>query len=222
MKAENMKSEEAENMSWALTESQSKEVATRQLAKALAKFAEENGGGPGGPLLKFKKDEHFILGADKVPEGTEFVAYVQEVRKGWSKFEGKKLVEEKTGKPVLGFVLPEREELGDLDQTKWPKNDAGQPTDPWVKQAFLPLENTATGQLVIFVSSSHGGMSAIATLCGSAARNIHRGNPRIRLRVGSYKHPKFGRVQVPEFTVIGWDDPAIPAASFGDPDQLSF
>lgn len=205
-------------MPWALTETQSKEVTDRRAAKALAKFAEENGGGPGGPLLKFKKDEHFVLGADKVPEGTEYVAHAQEVREGWSKFKDKKLVDEKSGKPVLGFVLPERDELGDLDRKQWPKNDRGDPVDPWVKQSFLPLENAATGQLVIFVSSSQGGMGAIATLCGSAARNIRRGNPRIRLRVGSYKHPKFGRVQVPEFTVVGWDDPPI-AAEFND--QLS-
>src|SRR5580693_7062239 len=99
---------------WALTPAQSKEVADRQVAKALAKYAEKNGGGPGGPLLKFKKDEHFCLGADKVPEGTEFIAYAQEVREGWSKFKDKKLVDEKSGKPVLGFVLPERDELGDL------------------------------------------------------------------------------------------------------------
>jgi hypothetical protein len=214
-----MSSSNEEAMPWALTEVQSKQVADRQAAKALAQYAEKNGGGPGGPLLKFKKDEHFILGADKVAEGTEFIAYPQEVREGWSKFEDKKLVDEKTGKPVLGFVLPEREQLGDLDQKKWSKNAAGQLTDPWIRQAFLPLENVATGQLVVFVSSSHGGMSAIATLCGSAARNVHRGNPRIRLRVGSYKHPKFGRVQVPEFTVIGWEDPPIQADEFND--QLS-
>jgi hypothetical protein len=204
-------------MPWALTDAQSKEIAVRQAAKALAKFADENGGGPGGPLLKFKKDEHFVLGADKVAEGTEFLAHVREVRKGWSKFENKKLVEEKSGKPVLGFVLPEREELGDTDPKKWPKNDAGAHTDPWVKQAFLPLENVATGQIVVFVSSSQGGMGAIATLCGAAARNLHRGNPRIKLRVGSYKHPKFGRVQIPEFTVVGWDDPSIQTeAPFND------
>lgn len=193
---------------WALTPAQSKEVA----AKALAKLAQEYGGGPGGPLLKFKKDEHFVLGADKVSEGTEYVAHVQEVRKGWSKFADKKLVEEKSGKPVIGFVLPERDELGDLDQKKWPKDAAGQPTDPWVKQSFLPLENVATGQIVVFVSSSQGGIGAIATPCGTAARNLHRGNPRIQLRVGSYKHQKFGRVQVPEFTVIGWDTPPPAAA----------
>jgi hypothetical protein len=211
-------SEEA--MPWGLSEVQSRQVADRQLAKALAKFAEEKGGGPGGPLLKFKKDEHFVLGAGKVPEGIEYIAFAQEVREGWSKFVNKKLVEEKSGKPILGFVLPERDELGDLDKSHWPKNDNGQPTDPWVKQTFLPLENVATGQLVIFVSGSHGGMSAIATLCGSAARNVRRGNPRIRLRVGSYKHPKFGRVQVPEFTVVGWEDPAIQADELND--QPSF
>ena len=44
-------------MPWALTETQSKDVADRQIARALAKYAEENGGGPGGPLLKFKKDD---------------------------------------------------------------------------------------------------------------------------------------------------------------------
>ena len=207
-----------EAMPWALTETQSKEVADRQVAKALAKFAEENGDGPGGPLLKFKKDEHFVLGADKVAEDTEFIAFPQEVRKGWSKFANRQLVEEKSGKPVLGFVLPERDELGDTDPKKWPKNDAGAPTDPWIKQSFLPLENAATGQVVVFVSSSQGGIGAIATLCGTAARNLHRGNPRVRLRVGSYKHPKFGRVQVPEFTVVGWDS---PSADVEFNDQLS-
>ena len=208
-----------EAMPWALTPAQSKEVTDRQVAKALAKFAEENGGGPGGPLLKFKKDEHFVLGADKVAEGTEYIAFPQEVRKGWSKFANKQLVEERAGKPVDGFVLPERDELGGNDPKKWPKNDAGAPTDPWIKQSFLPLENAATGQVVVFVSSSQGGISAIATLCGTAARNLHRGNPRIRLRVGSYKHPKFGRVQVPEFTVVGWDS---PPADVEFNDQLSF
>jgi hypothetical protein len=203
------------NISYALTPVQAQEVTELQAAAALAKLA-QNSGGFGGPLLKFKKDEHFVLGADKVPEGTEFIAYPKEVRQGWSKFENKKLIDEKTGKPVLGFVVPEREELGDLDKSKWPKNDAGAPADPWIKQSFLPLENVATGQLVVFVSSSQGGMGAIATLCGTAARNMHRGNPYIRMRVGSYKHPKFGRVQVPEFSVVGWEGSSPAPTEFND------
>ena len=101
-----------ETLPWALTEVQSKAITDRQIAKALAKFAEDDGGGPGGPLLKFKKDEHFILGADKVPEGTEFVAYPQEVRKGWSKFENKKRVEEKIGKPVAGLYCSRARGIG--------------------------------------------------------------------------------------------------------------
>jgi hypothetical protein len=140
-------------MPWELSEAQSKEVAVRQTAKALAKFAEEDGGGPGGPLLKFKKDEHFILGADKVPEGTEFVAFPQEVRKGWSKYHDKHLVAETTGKPVDDFVVPERDELGDLDKAKWPKNDAGQPTDPWVKHIYTHCSLTDVGATAALFSS---------------------------------------------------------------------
>ena len=207
-----------EAMPWALTPAQSKEVADRQVAKALAKFAEENGGGPGGPLLKFKKDEHFVLGADKVPEGTEYIAFPQEVRKGWSKFEDKKLVEEERVSRSTDLSYPSATSWATTIQRNGRRTPRGQPTDPWVKQSFLPLENAATGQVVVFVSSSQGGISAIATLCGTAARNLHRGNPRVRLRVGSYKHPKFGRVQVPEFTVVGWDS---PPAEVEFNDQLS-
>ena len=176
-----------ETAPWALTPAQSKEVADRQVAKALAKFAEENGGGPGGPLLKFKKDEHFVLGADKVPEGTEYIAFPQEVRKGWTKFEDKKLVEEKSGKPILGFVLPERDELGDLDPKKWPKNAAGQHTDPWVK-AIVPAARECR----------HGPDSSCSCRLPKAAsaRSPHCAGPRRGICIVAIRAFVFGSVRI--------------------------
>jgi hypothetical protein len=71
-------------------------------------------------------------------------------------------------------------------------------------QYHLALEDLETRELLTFVTGTAGGNSAIGRLCGQFARNAKNGLPIIRLAAGSYKHRSYGRVEVPDFPVIGW------------------
>src|SRR5262249_46358398 len=131
-------------------------------------------------LLKFTKG-HYYIGDDEVAIGREYIAHVHQLMRGWIKFEDNKPADKKLGKGADGFKVPDREELGDTDQTHWLRDDLGIPRDPWVRQSLLPLEDAETGELVVFVTSSHGGTSAIGQLCHVAGRNVKNGLPKIRL-----------------------------------------
>ena len=176
--------------------------------KALAKAAEEEGGDALGTLLKFNKGRYY-KGDDEIAPGREYVAHVDQWMRGWVKFEDNKPTERKIGKAVDNFQVPERDELDDNNSTQWEKDGTGKPRDPWSRQSYLPLEDVESGEIVVFVSSSQGGRSAIAGLCGKAAQNPQRGKPRVRLGIRSYKHREYGRIETPDFVIVGWTDEAV-------------
>jgi hypothetical protein len=74
---------------------------------------------------------------------------------------------------------PERDELDELDR-------AGHDDDPWVFQRYLPLEDLATGDLVVFVSKSVGGKIALVDLLKRFAHNRDRGLPIVKLAVATF------------------------------------
>ena len=148
-----------------------------------------------GKLLKFVKGS-WETGDDKVPDGTEFVAYVDQVVRGWVCFQESKVVNRIIGKIGDGFRPPAREELPDTDQGKWEKDAKGEPRDPWVLQWFLPMIAVETGDFVTFVTGSSGGSKAVGHLCGIYGRKSHTGMlPIVALRTRSYKHHKYGRIE---------------------------
>jgi hypothetical protein len=65
------------------------------------------------------------------------------------------------------------------------------------------MENTETGDVAVFVTGSHGGRSAIGKLLNVFARNPSAGLPIVRLNVASYKHRTYGRIEVPDFPIVG-------------------
>jgi hypothetical protein len=183
---------------------------------ALAAAAQEESGSVlGGKLLKFSKG-HYLTGDDKIPAGREYIAYPTKWVRGWTKFYGGRLIEQRVGSVSDGFVVPERDELGDNDPTQWEKDASGKARDQWQKQSYLPLEDLETGEILIFVSGSHGGRGAISKMVSVAAKNLENGEPRVRLGVGSYKHKSFGRVEVPEFIITGWSGNADRFDDEGD------
>ena len=118
-----------------------------------------------GKMLKFVKGT-WSCGDDEVAEGTEFVAHIDQLMRGWIKFEDGKVVERIIGKVADGFKPPPREELSDADPKDWREKDAdGNPKDPWTKQWLLPLVSLETDDVVTFVTGSKGGDAAIADLC---------------------------------------------------------
>jgi hypothetical protein len=173
-------------------------------AKAIAAAAQEEGANELGTLLKYTKG-HYIIGTDEIPMGTEYIAHVGHWVRGWVKFKGGSLVEHKVGRVADGFVVPEREELDETDQATWEKSPSGEPKDPWTKQSYLPLENIESGEIVTFVSGSHGGRQAISRLCSLAAKHLATmGQPVIKLGTESYKHKSYGRTDKPVLHLVRW------------------
>jgi len=165
-------------------------------------------------LLKFKKGQYFVMD-DEVKLGTEFIAHAGQLTTGWIKFVGNKVVERKMGRAADRFASPERNELGDLDQSQWERDDRGEFKDPWTFQHLLPFENPESGEVYIFTSSSIGGQIATEQIVQAYAKRLkHTGSralPIIRIAVGEMTSKKFGKVKRPHFEIVGWED--APAAS---------
>jgi hypothetical protein len=160
-------------------------------------------------ILKFKKGEYFIS-EELIPLGTEYLAHTTAWTKCWINFgDGDAAPIRKLYRVAWGEKPPERDELGDLDQSKWPELD-GEPTDPWKFQYMLPFENLSSGEVVIFVTPSFGGRRAIAELCSAYTKHVkkvpHCGQPIIKLAKTVMPTKKFGPVPRPLFEVVGWDE----------------
>jgi hypothetical protein len=120
-----------------------------------------------------------------------------------------KPVDKYIGRVADDFDVPEREELDDVDESRWPRDATGIARDPWTKQSYLPMEDVETGEIAVFVTGSQGGRGAVSDLCNAAAKNFRNGLPHIRLGVSSYRHKVYGRIEVPHFPITGWT--AAPA-----------
>jgi hypothetical protein len=166
-------------------------------------------------LLKFVKGKYKVMD-DEVPLGTEYVAHASQLMFCWIRFEDNKRTDRKMGRAADGFVPPKREELGDLDQSQWERDDRGAPKDPWTFQHLLPLENMETGEVMIFTTSSIGGQIATQRLVREYAQRVKRKGSRalpiIKLDVTQMKTKSFGDVARPHFEVTGWED--APSVDF--------
>jgi hypothetical protein len=165
--------------------------------------------------LKFKKSKFYVLD-DEVSIGREFIAHANQLTVGWIKFSGNAVVERRMGRVADGFVPPERDELGDLDQSSWEPRD-GELKDPWTFQHLMPFEDPETGEVLIFTTSSIGGQIATESLAREWAKRLQRTGSRampiIKLGVSQMKTKKYGEVARPHFEITAWEDAVAPAAS---------
>ena len=166
-----------------------------------------------GKLLKFNKGE-WLIGEDTVSEGTEYIAFIDEVARGWIKFEDKSVTDRRIVKVAAGHP-PKREELGDTDSSQWEIGDDGKPRDPYVFQWLLPMSPVeAEGDLTVYATASKGGIGAIGLLCKVYGRSQRNGLlPIVALKTTSYKHPVYGKVLKPDLPIVGWHGtPSRPQA----------
>ena len=181
-------------------------------------------------LLKFKKGA-YECDNEVVPWGTEYVAHCVGWTKCWIRFEDSKVTDRRMYRVADGKRPPDRDErdkdgnfvLGDMDRNKWKAGPNGQPSDPWVYQHLLPMEDQ-TGELVVFVTSSIGGRRAVADLCKSYARRAARtgvsAQPVIKLSGGTMPTKMYGDVPRPAFEIIGWDENREGIRTVKGPDTL--
>ncbi len=79
-------------------------------------------------------------------------------------------------------------------------------------QWFLPLIAVGTGDFLTFVAGSKGGIAAIGNLCriyGHKRRDSLL--PIVALKVRSYKHKQYGRIETPDLPIVGWEDAGAPS-----------
>ena len=171
-------------------------------------------------LLKFVKGAYKVMD-DIVPLGTEFVAHASQLTFAWTRFVDGKRSEQRMGKAAEKWIPPERDELGDNDQSQWERDERGTPKDPWTFQHLLPFENLETGEVLIFATSSIGGRIATQELVREYARRVKRKGscalPIIKLDVAQMKTKSFGDVARPHFEVTGWEDAQDVAPDLSKP-----
>jgi len=165
-------------------------------------------------LLKFKKG-HYYAGseAEEIPLGREFLAHCGGWIKMWIKFVNGQPERKIPYQTALGEKPCERDELDDNDSTKWPKY-ADKPSDPWVLQFSMLMEDRETGETLAFITHTGGGRVAVGELATTYSqrlmRNPRSGQPIIRLAsrpFGQYGAPR------PFFEIAGWDDLDTPIQS---------
>ena len=166
-----------------------------------------------GELLKFNgKDGKWWAGSQNLPieHGRLLVAIVPEMLAGHVLWKDGELADQ-AWMPAAKFNPREhRATLGDLDQELWPKNEKGQPVDPWREGVMLPMIDPATGAEFTFSSSSVGGVRAGKRLANTyikqsrAAPETTRGClPLVALCSSSYDR-KRGTIHNPVFEGIDW------------------
>jgi hypothetical protein len=167
-----------------------------------------------GTLLKFG-DWRWSKGKEgtEVEDGTKLVAL--QTRAAWVKWNDSKPCEYKMR--IAGKALPEREELGDTDESKWPLGPDKQAKDPWQNTRFVYLIDPLTAEAFTFSTSSWGGRGAVNDLAAAISRvRAARPNavPLIELQAQPHQ-TKFGRKSKPFFKVIEWrgDDLAPPTTA---------
>jgi hypothetical protein len=158
-----------------------------------------------GRLMKFSKGDYSVED-EEIPLGSKFVAVMDELHVGWVKWVDGRVEDQVMGRVHDRFVVPPRENLGDLDEAEWGFDPSGRPRDPWQKTYYVVLkdlgkpltadmENCYTLPL-----NSDGGRQAVEALSytyGKAMRQRPDEWPVVELAVSSYQHPQFGKIKKP-------------------------
>jgi hypothetical protein len=205
-----------------ITENAITDAAAKAEADRIGDAAQEEAGYE--KLLKFNKGI-YECGESIIPQKTRFVAHCVGWVKCWIKFVDKKCVDRKMFRVADGKRVPDREELDDNDRNRWPMGpDDKTPSDPWVYQYLLPMEDE-TGELVVFVTSSVGGKRAVADLCKSYARRVKRtgvsAQPVIALDQALMPTKAWGDVPRPHFEIVGWNTEVEGIRNIKAPDTLA-
>jgi hypothetical protein len=181
-----------------------------------------------GPLAKFdgKAGQFVLASSDEVLDPMRrFIALLPDTWVGWIKFNGEGEPPSRVGGLLYdGYVMPPREALGDLDESDWPLGLNDQPTDPWLHQQLIPIQDASTFEILTFGTTSPTGRTAVGALLRAYNRKT-KANPNevpiIQLVPSSYQHRTFGKVNIPSFKVCSWThydgttdpEPELPLAA---------
>ena len=195
-------------------------AATRELApeavEGLDAYAKTGAPAWFGELLKFNgKTGEWSAGKENLPieQGRMLAAVVTEMLAGHLLWMDGALADQ-SWMPAFKFnPRTHRASLGNQDQDLWPRDEKGEPVDPWKEGVMLPMVDPATREEFTFSSSSVGGVKATKRLASSfvkqmkAAPETTRGCvPIVTLGSSSYKPDdrKRGTIYNPVFEGMDW------------------
>lgn len=177
-------------------------------------------------MIKFKREGEvsgYWSDGQEIQLGTQMIAHALAWTKCWIKFRDKQVVERKIYRIAKGDRAPERDQLDEQDESKWPIGLNNKPADPWTLQYLVPLESM-DGEVRIFVASSFGGRRAVSELCSAYGRrrvkDPNGGQPIIRLQKALMPTRNFGDVPRPLFEIVGWDDGQVRTEQEVDIDKM--
>jgi hypothetical protein len=104
-------------------------------------------------------------------------------------------------------MLPEREELGDLDQSYWQLGPNGEPRNPWQNTRYVYLLDPISMEMLTFSTSSFGGRGAAINLADQIKRmrGLGRAAALPVVELGAEKMPtRFGMKSKPAFKIVKW------------------
>jgi hypothetical protein len=171
----------------------------------------------GALILKFNHQQGVYETRDEpVVIGSQFLAHTAAWQKVWTHFapDGNVIDQKIFVVKDCREKVPKREELGDDDKSKWSIKD-GQPLDPWLYQYYLPLEKLETGEILVFVTRSDGGMVAVQKLCAAYAKRLKSGQDGLPIvKLGTASFGRHGALR-PDFETVRGDEDnkADPAAA---------
>ena len=174
-----------------------------------------------GDILKFTKFGEFVAGQDEeeLPEGTRLIANMDELLTGWIRWEDNKPTDQLMGRVVDRFQVARRNDLGDTDEAQWERDDDNKPRDPWQRANYLVMKAEDSDQLYTFTTGSKSGLNAIGELCKLFGRQMRQRPdefPIVALTPDFYIHPKYKKIFVPKFDIVGWAPKSDVAKALGD------
>jgi hypothetical protein len=162
-----------------------------------------------GRLIKFKKGK-FVIADDEseIADSEDFICLADMTMIGWVKFNENAPPDRIMGLLYDGFEMPERETLGDLDQSQWELGLDNRPADPWQHHIYLVLQKPATQEFFTFAASTVTARRSIGNLLRHYNRTLKMGAtdyPVIRLKLSGFNHrdERVGWVPTPAFAVVG-------------------
>ena len=182
-------------------------VARYGAANPYEAFANEGGPGIQGKLLTCRKGE-WSIGADgaDVPAGARHLMLIPSMMRGWLKWVNGVVVDAVMGYVKDNFIVPHRHSLGDLDESAWERDPAGNPRDPWSKcYRVLLIELSTPHGDVTFSGGSFGAQLALKEMCRVFSTNGQTDTyPVVELGTKARVSKNYGRIVGPWFTVVGW------------------
>jgi hypothetical protein len=143
--------------------------------------------------------------SEEVPLGTQYVAVGTAA--AWVYWHGGKPDPNKCIVRQPGKTLPDREELGEHDETLWEKGPDGVARDPYVNTRFLYFLDPVSVEMLTYSTSSMGGTAAVRALADQIKRmrDFSKSTALAVVELGAAEmKTKFGRKSKPVLKIVRW------------------